>query len=80
MLSRRKLFSLIVGSIVAPKALLAVPMKMKFRQPGITAPNGCGGYQFGFTGWKEMPQVPSHIWDYPMTPEECFVASGKTEG
>lgn len=79
MLSRRKFISLIAGFVAVPKAILAAPMKTKFRQPGITAPTGCGGYQFGFTGWKELPDATSHIWDYPMTPEECFSTSRKAE-
>jgi hypothetical protein len=47
MLNRRKFFALIAGAVAVPKALLAAPLRMKLRQPGITAPNGCGGYPGG---------------------------------
>ena len=50
MLSRRKFFALIAGALATPKVLLAAPLQMKLRQPGISAPNGCGGYPGGDGG------------------------------
>jgi hypothetical protein len=68
MLSRRKFFALIAGALAAPKVLLAAPLQMKLRQPGISAPNGCGG----FPGWKEGQ---GYIWQYPATSDECYWAN-----
>ena len=46
-MNRRKFFALIAGAVAVPKALLAAPLRMKYRQPGVSAPNGCGGYPGG---------------------------------
>lgn len=45
MLNRRKFISLIVGALAAPKSLMAAPLRMKFRQSGITTAEGIGGYK-----------------------------------
>jgi hypothetical protein len=81
MVSRRGLFKGLFGlgaaKVLAPIAkMLPVPLLMKYRQPGITTAALDSCYRFGFTGWKEMPDVRFAEGVVFVPPEMCFTVVG----
>jgi hypothetical protein len=66
-ITRRKLFGLVAGAVVAPKELLAAP---KVASGAITLEMLQKAYSAA-----TFRTPPEYIFYYPSTPDECFVDS-----